>query len=207
MTTVSQPNTEGKILEAAKKVFIQKGLEGSRMQEIANEAGINKALLHYYYRTKEKLFSAVFKFAFSKFVPRVEEILFSDKTIYEKIDEIIDHYINLLQKNQFIPIFVLHEINRDPERIVEMMKSTGIKPELFLNQIQKEIDEGRIKISSPQQLIINILALCIFPFAARPLIQNIFFDNDKKRYNDFIEKRKIEVAEFVKSAIRSNYKN
>lgn len=197
-----QTNTEGKILEAAKEVFIQKGLEGARMQEIADTAGINKALLHYYYRTKEKLFSAVFHFAISRFIPHIEEAFSSDKSINEIIRTVVYHYITLIQKNQFIPIFILHEINRNPDRIVEIMRSSGINPDLFINAIQKEIDEGKIKISSPQQLIINIISLCIFPFVARPLMLNLFFSKDKKQFNDFIEVRKKEVADFIIAAIQ-----
>ncbi len=195
-------NTENKILEAAKKVFIQKGLEGSRMQEIADEANINKALLHYYYRTKEKLFSAVFKFAISKFVPRIEEILHKEMSLFKKIELIVEQYITLLQKNQFIPIFVLHEINRHPDRIVELLTSTGIKPELILKQIENEIKEERIKPITPQQLFVNIVSLCVFPFAARPLLQRIIFNNDKRLYNEFIEKRKKEVSGFIIDAIK-----
>ncbi len=109
--------TEAKILEAAKKVFILNGFDGTSMQQIANEAGINKSLLHYYFRTKEKLFAAVFSFAFQNFVPQIQEILNSDISVVIKIERIVAEYMDMLMKNEFIPAFILHEINRNPDGI------------------------------------------------------------------------------------------
>ena len=137
-------DTENRILQAAKKVFIKNGMSGSRMQHIANEAGINKALLHYYFRSKEKLFNAVFKYAFFKFVPKVEKVLNSEKSLFEKIEIIADQYITALMKNQFIPMFVLHEINRNPKRLYELMQQVGLNPAVLAKQIQQEIKKGNI---------------------------------------------------------------
>ncbi len=203
MMTLVQPDTETRILDAAKKVFIRKGLEGSRMQEIADEAKINKALLHYYFRTKERLFTAVFQFAISRFVPKIEEIFEADKPFFTKIELIIDQYISLLLKNQFVPIFILHEINRHPDRLVDIMTSSGIKPKLIAIQIEEEINKGSLKPISSQNLIMNVISLCVFPFVARPLIQRLFFNNDKKAYNDFLVSRKKEVSEFIIHAIKA----
>ncbi len=199
----NQSNTEDKILEAAKKVFIEKGLEGARMQEIANEARINKALLHYYYRTKEKLFGAVFRYAITKFIPGIGEVLNSEMPFLEKIEIIIGKYISLLKKNPIIPIFVLHEINRHPDRLVGIMTGSGIKPEMFLKQIEKEIQAGTIKPVDPRQLIVNILSLCVFPFAAKPLILRLFFNNNKRLFDSFIEARKKEIPEFIIDSIKA----
>ena len=91
-----QANTEQKILEAAKRIFHQKGFEGARMQEIANEAGINKALLHYYFRSKEKLFEAVFQDAFSQLMGQAREIFFSEKPLKEKITAFLGNYLNVI---------------------------------------------------------------------------------------------------------------
>ena len=197
-------NTENKILEAAKKVFIQKGWAGTRMHEIADKARINKALLHYYFRTKEKLFNAVFKYAFFKFVPKIEELLNSEKSLYEKIELIADQYITVLMKHQFIPLFVMHEIHRNPEKLYGLLMQAGVRPEIFIEQIQREIHKENIKNISPQQLIINLLALCIFPVAARPLMQRVFFQNDKKQYTQFLESRKKEIPEFIINSIKAS---
>jgi len=197
------PSTENKILAAAKKVFIHKGWSGARMHEIAEEAKINKSLLHYYFRTKEKLFEAVFKYAFNKFVPSIKEALNSDKSLFEKIELIADQYISVLIKNQFIPLFVLHEINRNPERLYELMQQAGVRPEEFFEQIQQEMRKEKIKNIDPRQLIINLLALCVFPIAAKPLLQRVFFENDKRQYRQFLEARKKEIPAFIINSIKS----
>ena len=201
--TLVQSDTETKILDAAKKIFIQKGLEGARMQEIADEAKINKSLLHYYFRSKERLFSAVFKFAISRFIPKIEKIFDSKMGISAKIELIVEQYISLLLKNQFVPIFILHEINRHPDRLVELITSEGIKPKLIITQIDEEIKKGNLKPISAQNLILNVISLCIFPFAARPLIQRLFFENNRKAFNDLMVSRKKEVSEFIIHAIKA----
>ncbi len=194
---------ENRILKAARKVFIKNGLSGSRMQNIANEAKINKALLHYYFRSKEKLFDAVFKYAFFKFVPKIEEILNSDDSIFKKIELIAEQYIGALMRNQFIPLFVLHEINRNPKRLYELMQQVGITPVKLVTQIQQEIKKGNIINIKPEQLIINLLSLCVFPIAGRPLLQRVFFHNDKRQYKQFLESRKKEVPQFVINSIKA----
>ena len=119
--TEHEMNTEQKILDAAKEVFQQKGMTGARMQEIADKAGINKALLHYYYRTKDKLFEKVFELAFSLFIPKVKEMMISDKPVFEKIEFFVENYLNLLQKHPYIPGFVISELNRNPEILVKII--------------------------------------------------------------------------------------
>jgi len=203
MTKTDKISTEEKILDAAKKVFVEKGKAGTRMQEIADEAGINKSLLHYYYRSKEKLFSAVFKFAFKKFAPGIENVFESDKDIFEVIEIFIHSYIDLIRKNPFIPTFVLNEINKNKTSfITETIKEAGINAEKYIEFVYKNIENGIIKETDPRQLIVNIISLCIFPFAGRPVIQIIAFDNNKEEYERFLDTRKKEVTELIINSIK-----
>jgi AcrR family transcriptional regulator len=197
-----QKDTEALILEAARKVFLENGFDGTTMQMIANEAGINKALLHYYFRSKDRLFEGVFIEAFSQMIPNIMRIFFSEQPIQEKIRAWVDAYISALMKYPQIPQFILHELHRNPERIVEMIKSTGINPEMIFAQAKQEMEKGTIKPMDPRQLIVNMLALCIFPFAARPMIQGFIFNNDTNAYDIFLENRKKEVTEFILNAIK-----
>ncbi|MDP4208056.1 MAG: TetR/AcrR family transcriptional regulator [Bacteroidota bacterium] len=199
--------TEELIFEAAQTVFVQKGFDGTRMEEIARVAGINKSLLHYYYRTKEKLFNAIFKKAFSYFMPKVLSTISSDLSFDEKIKIFTATYVEVLLKNPHIPIFILNELNRNPDNAAQMIgELTGIAQNdtfgKFSALIQEEIDKGNIRSIEPEQLIVNLIGLCIFPFAARPIVQGIVFKNDKKRYNEFLEKRKTEIANFVLQSIK-----
>jgi TetR/AcrR family transcriptional regulator len=196
-------STESKILEAAKKVFFSRGFDGTSMQQIANEAGINKSLLHYYFRNKEKLFTTVFAYAFQHFVPQIQEILVSDTSISVKIERIVSEYVDMLMKNAIIPSFILHEINRNPDRLFEIMQGAGLKPETFLNQFAREIEKGQIRPVDPKHLIVNLISLCVFPIAARPLMQRFLFSNDAGAYIQFLQERKKEVSRFIIQSIQT----
>lgn len=206
--TEHEMNTEQKILNAAKDVFQHKGLTGARMQEIADKAGINKALLHYYYRSKDKLFEKVFEMAFSLFIPRVKEMMGSDRPIMEKIAFFVDNYLELLNKHPYIPGFIISELNRNPQILVNIIeKNIQIKQnrliELLDDQIQKEVKEGIIKPISAKNLMTNVISLCIFPVVARPILQGIIFDNNKKEYDTFLKERKEFVKDYLINSIKA----
>ena len=198
-----EKNTEKTILEAAKKVFLAKGFDGARMQEIADEAKINKSLVHYYFRSKDKLFDAIFEEAFSQFIPKVAETMASDKDIFEKITIFVDTYIEMFINNPHIPTFILHEINRNPQRIVDLFKESKINPSLFAESIIQEIQKGNIKPIHPLHLIINMISLCVFPFAAKPIIKGFILNNDEALFNQFIAERKKEVTAFIIRSIKN----
>lgn len=201
MSESKKDNTEEKILDAAQTVFTQKGMDGTRMQEIADEAGINKALLHYYFRSKQKLFEAIFSKVFSQIFPDINSLLYSEKPIDEKLGVFIEKYIDLLMKNPFLPTFILKEINRDPEFLASVIKNQGIDPAHILQLLKKEMENGTIRKMDPRDLMINILSVSIFPFASRPLMQIMFFSNDKKAYKEFLIQRKVTVKTFVLNSI------
>jgi TetR/AcrR family transcriptional regulator len=195
--------TEQKILSAAKKVFIHKGMSGARMQDIADEAGINKALVHYYFRNKEKLFEVIFTEAAQKLFPRINTIFEADTTLFEKIRQFAEEYITVMSKNPYLPMFVLNEINKDPETFLNHMKQKfGFpKPEKFLQQIEKEIKKGTIKKISPLQLLLNLLSLCIFPFMVKPMFQ-LHIGITETQFQALMEQRKKELPQFIIDSIK-----
>ena len=201
MNDLKKDNTEERILNAAQTVFIRKGMDGARMQEIANEAGINKALLHYYFRTKEKLFNAIFKTVFSQIFPNLMAMVQSDLPFEDKLGIFLEKYINLLQKNPFLPTFILKEMNRNPDFLATVIKSNGVNPKEVTGMFEKEMDAGRIRRMDPRDILVNLLGLSIFPIAAGPLITIMFFENDKKAYDAFIERRKTTIKEFILNSI------
>ncbi|ARV05780.1 TetR family transcriptional regulator [Polaribacter sp. SA4-10] len=203
MTKKKNENTEGQILEAAKNVFQQKGMDGSRMQEIANEAGINKAMLHYYFRSKQLLFEAVFKNAFSLLAPQLNKILNDDSSVIEKVRNFTSNYITFISKHPYIPTFVIQEINRNPAFIINMKENNSSFPNLdkFKKQVDFDIEKGILKPINAEQLFINILSLSIFPFVAKPLIKALT-DVDDARFKQIIKDRKTEVADFIINSIK-----
>lgn len=198
-----EKNTEELIIEAAKKVFVKRGLAGARMQEIADEAGINKAMLHYYYRSKDKLFEIVFNEAFSKVIGRLSEVIGQQMPLEEKIRAIVAHYITSIEETPYLPIFVLNEINQQPDMIVKRLSSfPGFLNVLgFMKEVVEGGKKGIIKEVSPVQLFLNIVSMCIFPFVARPLVQGILMQ-DNVQYNILIEERKTLVADVILSWLK-----
>lgn len=196
-------STEERIISAARKVFLSKGLAGARMQDIADEAGINKALLHYYFRSKEKLFDMIFMEAAQKLFPKINFIFESNMPLFEKIEHFADEYITVMVENPYLPSFVLNEINQDPSSFFRKLneKFGFPDPSLFLKQIEKEIKKGTIKRVHPVQLFMNMLSLCIFPFMARPMLE-LRIRVGEKQFREFMEQRKKEVPQFIIDAIR-----
>jgi len=196
-----EQNTENKIIDAAKKVFINKGMDGARMQEIANEAGINKALLHYYFRTKSKLFEKIFSIVFGEVLTVLEQAASNESDFEQFLDDFIRQYIKLLKSKPFIPQFVIHELNRKPERIVAQIQNKNVIKQQLFNIIEKAVKEKIIRPIQPVHLVTNILALCIFPFVAKPIIKGFALDGDEKKYKNYIDERPDEVVAFVKHAV------
>jgi len=195
-------NKEEQILTAAKSVFQAKGMDGARMQEIADKAGINKAMLHYYYRSKQLLFEAVFKNAFSMLAPQLNRVLNDDSSIEDKIKNFTSNYISFIIKHPYLPNFIIQELNRNPDFILKMKDNPSFPNlEKFKLQVKYEVDNGIINPISAEQLFINIMALNIFPFVAKPLIM-AFTNTDNNTYKTLIEARKTEVANFIINSIK-----
>lgn len=196
-------STEEQILVAAKKIFVTKGMVGARMQDIADEAGINKALLHYYFKNKERLFDVIFQAAAGKLFPKLNAIFESEKPLFEKIEQFCTEYIDVVIENPYLPLFVLNEINRDPERFLTKVwtKQNRPTPEKFLAQIEKDMKKGIIKRISPLHLLMNLISMTVFPFMAKPMFQNQF-QLDELQYRSIMEQRKIEIPKFIIESIR-----
>ncbi|SIN93257.1 TetR/AcrR family transcriptional regulator [Chitinophaga niabensis] len=195
--------TEQQIIDAAKKIFMQKGLAGARMQDIADEAGINKAMLHYYYRSKDKLFDMVFQEAMENLLKRINVIFKGEMAFEEKVAAAVDHYITFLSGNPHLPVFIINEINQNPDRIVERFVHAPDFPDIkqFMKEMLVEMEKGTIRKMNPMQLMMNMLSMCIFPFVARPLISNVFGMNDQQ-YSALMEERKKSVTEFILMSLR-----
>ncbi|MBN2616098.1 MAG: TetR/AcrR family transcriptional regulator [Bacteroidales bacterium] len=198
--TESTSNTEQQILEAAQEVFIEKGKDGARMQEIADRAGINKALLHYYFRSKDKLFLTIFKTIIHKLLKQVDQYMDTDD-IFEFIEKVVHSYIAVLSKNHYLPSFILNEINRNHEGILQIIKTSDLDKSKLEKMVEKNIAEGKIIPISLEQLIVDILALCIFPIAAKPIILGYLFQGDKKAHAEFMDQRAEHIIHLMKLAL------
>jgi len=201
--TENDKQTEEKIFESATDVFMAKGMDGARMQDIADHAGINKSLLHYYYRTKDHLFNTVFeKIAgqmFKKFAPVFDENL----TLDEKIRFFYREHITFLQNNPRLPAFLLNELHRNPVRIKKLIQ--GIDINKIWSTLEAQHKEDLIKYNitreSIPQLMTSIAAMSVFPFLAKPIISSLM-ERMGYDFDEYIEERKKYAADFVIKAIK-----
>ncbi|MDR2675555.1 MAG: TetR/AcrR family transcriptional regulator [Opitutaceae bacterium] len=187
------PETETTILLAAKAVFLRKGLEAASMQDIAAEAGISRTLLHYYYRTKETLFRAILVRAVGEIVPRVASIIETDLPLLVKIERVVDSYLDLLLDDPLLPHFLVIEIRRDPQVLVELIRSRSGNFGA-LHRVQQQI-AGELRIPVPAghalaHLFTSVYGLLLFPFLAKPALDEVFFDNDPAAFVRFMRERK-----------------
>jgi len=195
-------STEEHILQVAREVFMQYGYDGTSMQMIADRAGINKSLLHYYYRSKERLFREIFAKVFSQFIPHLGVIFMSEMSLEEKVYAFADRYIDVFLENPLIPIFVMQELSKNPDYLTELIREAGINPNLMIAKISQMLEDEGIYMKDVRHFFVNLLGLCIFPFAARPLIQRMMFDNEREAYDNFLLERKKEVPQLILNAIR-----
>lgn len=192
------PDTREQILAAAGKVFRAKGYAAARMQEIADEAKINKALLHYYFESKEKLFGQIFLETMQRFFGTAAGLLNDPATSWkEKIYSIADRYTDFLKANPEIPLFVMNEINRNGETFLQQLPI----PEMldrsrFMQQLKEAQQQKMIAPVAPFQIIITVISNLIFPFIAKPMIQMIG-GMDEKKFSRFLDERKTLVPDMV----------
>ena len=202
MNTELSSEMESKIIEAATRVFVKKGRQGASMQDIAVEAGINRTSLNYYFRSKDKLFDLIFDEVFLKFIPDVAKIMVTELPVQKKIEFFINNYTRILQSSPMTPVFILHELSNNPERLVATIKSRGVDPDILLDQVRSEMEKGNIRQMDPRQLIIHLLSLVIFPFAAKPMLVGMLFNEDKEAYSTFIDERRDSLKEYFLNSIK-----
>lgn len=203
-------DTERRILEAAHAVFMRRGTAGARMQEIAAEAGVNQALLHYYFRSKARLAEAVFRSVAVRIFPPLIEVLAADLDIDEKVRRVVELELDFLSRSPFVPAYVISEINQHPERVLQFVRAAsgvdvgGMAPrvlEILRAQLESGARTGALRPIGAEEFVVNLLSLCIFPFAARPMMAAALHMDDRA-FHAFIERRRRELPEFIMSALR-----
>lgn len=185
--TAKDKVTEERIFEAATSEFELKGMDGARMQDIADRAGINKALLHYYYRTKDKLFGAVFDKLAEKMFAKFAAVFELDLPLEEKISYFFREHISFLEKNPKLPLFILREIHRNPELLQKFMDKVDLGR--IQNEMSKNLDLENNTDKEMAHLMVSIISLSVFPVLARPIIEGILVRQGLD-YKEFIEERK-----------------
>lgn len=194
--------TEERILLAARQVFVKKGYEGARMQEIADVAGINKSLLHYYYRNKDKLFESIFSEAFFRIIPKILQVFASELTLEQKIDRVVNEYLDLLEAEPFLPGFVLNELGRKPDYLEELFSQSGVDFKIPLRILGEQIRARGGQEIPPLQFLVNLISTCVFPFVARPLLEKVLEKQGTEDFGAFIAWRRAHIKKMVFNSIQ-----
>ena len=197
--TAAQPTTEERIITAAQKVFLRKGFSATRTRDIAEEAGINLALLNYYFRSKQKLFELVMREKFQKLTSHIVPVLNNTTTSLEqKIELITDSYIEALSENPDLPIFVLNELRKKNFEFLPGMPTNKIFMESsFFSQLKKR----RVDIN-PVQFLLTLVGMVIFPFIARPMLLVTGIATDKT-FIKLINERKALIPVWMTAILKS----
>ena len=191
--------TEEKIKEAARQVFTQNGFAATRTRDIAEAAGINLALLNYYFRSKEKLFDLVMLENIQKFVMAMKGIFNNETmTLVEKVTALIDNYISLLVKNPNLPLFILSEIRANPEKLAANM---GLREMLLQSDFYRQLQAAGHQVH-PFHFIMNIIGLAVFPFIANPLLK-VIGDLKQADFDKLMEERRRMIPLWIDAMLKA----
>ena len=198
-------STEEKIKEAARIVFTRKGYAATRTRDIAEESGYNLALINYYFRSKEKLFDIIMLEQLQVFVHSISGIVNDQTTtLQEKINLLVSHYIDMLIANPGLPIFIMNEVNANPEKFISKIGiDVGIKDGFILKQWHEMAGRHNAPTINPLHLIMNLVSMTVFPFIASPLLRNKT-EMSVEQFNSMMMERKKLIPVWIMAIVRSN---
>ena len=202
MSNTKDTSTEDRIKAAARKVFHQKGYAGTRTRDIAEKAGINHAMLNYYFRSKEKLFEIVMMETMAQFFKGVNLMLNDENTsLDEKIDLIVSNYVDLLLKEPELPTFILNEVRPNPQAFVEQNPiKEALTHSVLTRQYAEAVARGEVTEPNLMQAILNVIGLVIFPFIAKPILTSII-NIPEEQYKALMLQRKTLIPQWIKAML------
>ena len=202
MSNTKDTSTEDRIKVAARKVFHQKGYAGTRTRDIAEEAGINHAMLNYYFRSKEKLFEIVMMETMGQFFKGVGVILNDENTsLEEKIERVVANYIDLLLEEPDLPTFILNEVRTNPEPFVANTPILqALEHSVLARQYAEAVAQGRITEPNLMHTVLNVISLVIFPFVAKPMLSAIT-NLPEEQYKALMLQRKTLIPQWIKGML------
>jgi AcrR family transcriptional regulator len=184
-------STEDKIKQAAKDIFIKKGFAATKTRDIAEQAGINLALVNYYFRSKENLFKLIMMESLVGLVGNIKGILTNpDTKLEEKLEILTARYIDQILEQPDLPMFILSELRTNPEEFVKTMSNIlKFKETVIFHQLIEEIGMLRLMQLNPIHILINLMSMIIFPFIGKPLLLKIT-EMEENYFNTLMEERK-----------------
>jgi len=196
---------EEKILETAERLFLDKGFALTTTTEIAKEAGCNQALVHYYFRTKEKLFQQIFETKLKLFASAFFSVGQQGDTFEERLARKIEAHFDMLAQNPKLPLLLINELTLNPERLTEIKANMSTIPISMLQSLESdlnaEIEKGTIRPITVFDLIINIVSLNVFLFVTRPIVSTVL-NLTEEETEKMIANRRKEIVETVIGSLK-----
>ena len=191
MATTEYNDLERQIIETAQQLFIEKGFAGTSMSDIAATVGINRPTLHYYFRTKDKMFKAIFGSIVISLMPKIHDIIKLDIPFVDRMGMVLDEYIELFTKEPYLPKFICGEIQRDVNHLLEAAKELQFEAALSLvkDTLLAEMEAGKIKKVPLPMVFLTFYSLLTYPFLVRNLITTLFLDNEED-FTSFLQEWK-----------------
>jgi AcrR family transcriptional regulator len=195
--------TRERLLAAAHRVFLRKGTANARTQEIADEAGVNKALLHYYYGTKAALADAIFAHHVRRLIPTMFGILADpNRTIPDKVRDLVREQITFQRANPYLAGFLAAELHAEPDRIRRLMTEHGAPPHAVMQQqIDRAVAAGQIRPIPAVQLVLTIMGATLLPFIMRPML-GPFFGLEGEAFDAFLDQRLTVLPDLIIAGLR-----
>jgi AcrR family transcriptional regulator len=198
-------NTEQAILDAAEKLFLDKGFAMTTTTEIAKAVGCNQALVHYYFRTKEKLFTTIFENKAKLFISQFIKVSDENIPFMDKLKQKVEAHFDLLKENPKLPFLLFNELTTNPERAKSIKEALSYIPKTIFTKLNEElkveIENGRIRPISAFDLVYTIVSLNVMLFIAKPIFDAVL-DFSPQDYSDFIERRKHENVKIIIESLK-----
>ena len=211
MNSEETGNAEERIFRGALQVFAEKGKDGARMQEIADEAGINKAMLHYYYRSKDKLYEAVFRYVFKRFTKHeFQSIHAQPKSYKELLQSFIAGFIDAHKKEPAITKLFANENLSGGTTMCKIIEEKdelphSSPPHIFIERTKEAISKGEIRPVDPHHLVLTIISSCLFVFIWAPTVKYRIKES-AENWDGFIEARKQHIFDLIYNGLTVNAK-
>lgn len=186
----NQSNRKQEILDVARQEYIQNGSTGVSLQTVADEVGVTKAMIHYYYDTKENLYRKVFKRVCKEVFGDVGRVLESDRSLFEKIDRFVRDLVERVHRSPKAATFVISELNQQPKSTLDLFAaSIGFDAALLNRQLDQAASNYEIARVDSNQILANIFSLCLFPYSGDVFIREFLDIQNEQEYDSFLKKR------------------
>jgi len=205
MTDENDLSMEQKIQQAAERLFLEKGFALTSTGEIAKEAGCNQALVHYYFRTKDRLFEVIFQKKITVFITDFMQIGGEPISFEEKLRRKIEAHFDMLDANRQLPFLFLNELITNPARIASVKENFGALPAVafrqFAEELAVEIAKGTVRNISPLDIVLSVFSLNIVVFLMRPVFAEVF-GMDETAFRELADRRRKENVAMVLASLR-----